>query len=41
MDVRDRSAEAIGCVEAATLAHGIVPEQLTLGTDGSQFTSRD
>lgn len=42
VDVRTRSAEAIGCVEAAVLAHGIVPEQLTLGTDnGSQFTSRD
>jgi len=42
VDVRTRSAEAIGCVEAAVLAHGIVPQQLTLGTDnGSQFTSRD
>ncbi len=42
VDVRTRSAEAIGCVEAAIMAHGIVPEQLTLGTDnGSQFTSRD
>ena len=42
VDVRTRTTEAIGCVEAAVLAHGIVPEQLTLGTDnGSQFTSRD
>jgi putative transposase len=41
VDVRTRSTEAIGCVEAAVLAHGIVPQQLTLGTDnGSQFTSR-
>lgn len=42
VDVRTRTTEAIGCVEAAVLAHGIVPKQLTLGTDnGSQFTSRD
>src|SRR5690606_28426084 len=41
VDVRTRTTEAIGCVEAAVLAHGIVPKQLTLGTDnGSQFTSR-
>ena len=34
--------EAIACVEAAVLARGIQPGQLTLGTDnGSQFTSRD
>src|SRR5690606_21864297 len=42
VDVRTRTTEAIGCVEAAVLAHGIIGEQLTLGTDnGSQFTSRD
>lgn len=42
VDVRTRTTEATGCVEAAVLAHGIVPEHLTLGTDnGSQFTSRD
>jgi putative transposase len=34
--------EAIACVEAAVVARGVRPGQLTLGTDnGSQFTSRD
>ena len=42
VDLRTRSVEAIGCVEAAVLARGITAQQLTLGTDnGSQFTSRD
>lgn len=42
VDVCTRSVEAIGCVEVAVLAHGIVAEQLTLGTDnGMQATSRD
>jgi putative transposase len=42
LDVRTRSQEAIGCVDAALLAHQIRPSTLTLGTDnGSQFTSRD
>ena len=42
LDIRTRSTEAIGCVDAALLAHQIRPQTLTLGTDnGSQFTSRD
>ncbi|MBU4337225.1 MAG: IS3 family transposase [Actinobacteria bacterium] len=42
LDVRTRTTEAIGCVEAAVLARAVPPGQLTLGTDnGSQFTSRD
>jgi putative transposase len=42
LDLRTRSTESIGCVEAAVIARGIAPQQLTLGTDnGSQFTSRD
>lgn len=42
LDTRTRAAEAIGCVEAAVLAHQIKPGELTLGTDnGSQFTARD
>ena len=42
LELRCRDDEAIACVEAAVLARGIQPRQLTLGTDnGSQFTSRD
>lgn len=42
LDVRTRSAEAIGCVEIAVIERGVRPQTLTLGTDnGSQFTSRD
>jgi putative transposase len=42
LELRCRDDEAIACVEAAALARGIQPGQLTLGTDnGSQFTSRD
>lgn len=42
LDIRTRTTEAIGCVEAAVLARAVPPGQLTLGTDnGSQFTSRD
>ena len=42
LELRCRDDEAIACVEAALVARGIRPGQLTLGTDnGSQFTSRD
>jgi putative transposase len=42
LDVRTRTEEAIGCVEAALLERQIKPRTLTLGTDnGTQFTSRD
>jgi putative transposase len=42
VDVRTRSAEAIGCVEAGLLERAVPPRRLTLGSDnGSQFTSRD
>lgn len=42
LDLRTRSAEAIGCVEAGLLERAVRPGVLTLGTDnGSQFTSRD
>ena len=42
LDLRCRDDEAIAVVEAAAIARGVVPGQLTLGTDnGSQFTSRD
>jgi putative transposase len=41
LDLRTRSIESVGCVEAAVMAHHIAPGQLTLGTDnGSQFTSQ-
>ena len=42
LDVRTRSQESIGCVEAGVLYRGVPPGQLTVGSDnGSQFTSRD
>ena len=42
VDLRTRSVEAIGCVEAAVTTRAVLPGVLTLGTDnGSQFTSRD
>lgn len=42
LDLRTRSPEAIGCVEAGLLDRHVRPGVLTLGTDnGSQFTSRD
>ena len=42
LDLRTRASEAISCVEHAATAHGVRPEELTLGTDnGSQFTARN
>ena len=41
LELRCRSAEAIGVVERACACQGIAPGELTLGTDnGSAFTSR-
>jgi len=42
LDLRCRDDEAIDVVEAAVLARGVLPGELTLGSDnGSQFTSKD
>ena len=42
LELRCRDDEAIDAVEAAVLARGVQPGELTLGSDnGSQFTSRD
>ena len=42
LELRCRDDEAIDVVEAAVLARGIRPGELTLGSDnGSQFTSKD
>jgi len=42
LELRCRDNEAIDAVEAAVLARGVRPGELTLGSDnGSQFTSRD
>lgn len=41
LDLRGRTVEAIGCVQAAMLERGVVRDRLTIGTDnGTQFTSR-
>lgn len=41
LDLRGRSEEAIGCVDAAILQRGIGRHTLTIGTDnGTQFTSK-
>jgi putative transposase len=41
LDLRGRTDEAIACVEAGVLGHGVSAQTLTLGTDnGTQFTSR-
>ncbi len=41
VDVRTRSQEAVGCVEAGVLARAVPPGRLTLGSDnGSQFIAR-
>lgn len=40
VDLRTRSEEAIGCVEAGLIARRVAPGRPTLGSDnGSQFTS--